>query len=231
MEKIEARLSILSVSNYQRWKFDVIALLESEGLMDYVNGILVKPESNFNSELTNWCMNDAKAKSLISVTLDDEHHALIRSWGTSKEMWDVIINHREQSTSMNRLLCHQLFYEHKFKRGDSVGNCLSELQVIVKKLQDLGVELPNETIAAKIVKDLPKEFDSFRTSWRLGAVGGLELSLDSLKAQLLVAEKEVDRDDGSPELNEAMVAKKKSKFIKKKGQKRCFRCGSFDQRL
>ena len=231
MEKIEARLSMLSSTNYQRWKFDLSALLESKGLIDYVNGVSVKPENNENDELSTWRMNDAKAKSLISITLDDEHHGLIRSCVTSKEMWDTIVNHREQSTSTNKLLCHQLFYEHKLKRGDSVSNYLSELQIIVKKLKDLGVEIASETIIAKIVNDLPKEFESFKTSWRLGAVGGLNLSLESLKAQLLVAEKELSKDstgEGNGELNEALIVKKKGKFIKKKNQRRCYRCGSND---
>ena len=229
MEKIEARLSVLTVSNYQRWKFDVIALLESKGLFDYVNGIVVKPELNENDALTNWKMNDAKAKSLLSMTLDDEHHGLIRSCGTSKEMWDAIINYREQSSSTNKILCHQQFYEHRFKPGDTVSNYLSELTVIIKKLKDLKVDIVDETIMAKIVNDLPKEFESFRTSWRLGAVGGLNLNLDGLKAQILVAERELRESSmvGAHEPNEALMAKKPIKQ-KKKFQRKCFRCGSSD---
>ena len=41
---------------------------------------------------------------------------------------------------------------------------LSELTVIIKKLKDLKVEIDEETMMAKIVNDLPPEFENFRTS-------------------------------------------------------------------
>jgi len=109
-----------------------------------------------------------------------------------------------------------------------VSSYLSELTVIVKKLQDLGVMIAGETIMAKVVSDVSKEFESFRTSWRLGVVGGLKLDLDGLKAQLLVAERELQGSSSTytHEINEALMVKKKVKQFKKKFQRKCFKCAS-----
>ena len=81
MERSDSRLPKLTASGYQRWEFDMAAILESKGLLERVNGLVVKPELIAqNAEMVKkWTMEDAKARSLISMTLDDEHHFFIRS--------------------------------------------------------------------------------------------------------------------------------------------------------
>jgi len=226
MERGDSSLPKLTASSYQRWKFDMIAVLESKGLLEYVNGLVIKPElSSSNHEaVKKWTMEDAKAKSLISITLDDEHHILIRSCSSSKEMWENIVNYREQSSATNKFLCHQQFYEHCFRPEDSISSYLSELNGIVKKLKDLGTELAEETVTAKVINDLPKEYESFRTSWRLGAVGGLKLSFKDLQAQLLVAETGIrGQDCNQAKAGEALVVKKKE--FKRTSKAECWSCG------
>ena len=44
---------------------------------------------------------------------------------------------------------------------------LSELNSIVKKLKDLGTELAEETISAKVINDLPREYETFSTPYEL----------------------------------------------------------------
>lgn len=226
MERADSCLPKLTVNSYQRWKFDMIAVLESKGLLEYVVGSLVKPELSADNAdaVRKWTMEDARAESLISVTLDDEHHVLIRSCVSSKEIWDTLVNYREQSPATNKFLCHQQFYEHCFKPDDSISGYLSELTSIVKKLKDLGTELAEETIAAKVINDLPKEYESFRTSWRLGAVGGLKLTFKDLQAQLLVAEKGV-KGNGNSELRggDALLLRKRD--FKKRSKAECWNCG------
>ena len=226
MERMDSALPRLTVSSYQRWKFDMVAVLESRGLLEYVNGQSVKPElTTLNADAARkWTMEDAKARSLISVSLDDEHHTLIRSCNTSKEIWDCLINYREQSSATNKFLCHQQFYELRFKPEDTISSYLSELSLSVKRLKDLGTELAEETITAKVINDLPNEYESFRTSWRLGAVGGLKLAFKDLQAQLLVAERGVKgNDEIQAKAGDALVVKKRE--FKKRSKLECWGCG------
>ncbi len=84
---MEDRVNIpmLSPDNYQRWKFDISAILEYKELLDIVQGSAVKPEGV--AALKIWKKGDARAKMIISSGLDEETHATIRNCKTSADVW------------------------------------------------------------------------------------------------------------------------------------------------
>ena len=88
MERVDQSLPKLTANTYQRWKYDMVAVLEPKGLLEYVVGSAVKPELTPGNADTvrKWTMDDVRARSLISITLDDEHHILIRSCSSSKDI-------------------------------------------------------------------------------------------------------------------------------------------------
>lgn len=229
MQRSNLHVATLSSSSFQRWKYEISAVLESKDLLDIVLGIDIKPAEG-DDKIKQWRMKDASARSIISVTLDEEHHAIIRASGSASDMWSVLMKYRESSTVNNKYLSAQAFHELKFLPEMTVSAYLSEISSIIKQLKNLQMEPSKETILAKIVNDLPKTHDSFRTSWRLGALGGLNLKLEDLQSQLLVHEREISgKGDNVKSHGEALIVhKKRSKFNKRKV--RCYSCnemGSF----
>lgn len=101
-------LPTLTKDTYQRWKFDMRAALESIEVLEIVDGSVVCPAlqaDNLNIDVVNaWKKSDAKARLIISSSLDTDHHAAIRSCLTSKQIWDTIVSLREQNTETNKYL-------------------------------------------------------------------------------------------------------------------------------
>lgn len=160
-EKMLFNLPTLTKENYQRWKFDMQAALESIEVLGIVDGsekcpTLLADSSNVIAVNT-WKKADAKAHLIISSSLDVDHHAAIRSCSTSKQMWNTIITLREQNTVSNKYLANQEFHQYRFDSSMTVSSYFSGLLIIKQKLESIGEIMTDATLIVKIVNDLPKE--------------------------------------------------------------------------
>ncbi|KFD51378.1 hypothetical protein M514_07783 [Trichuris suis] len=106
--ELERSLTQLNTENYPRWKFEIEAILEAKDCLDVVNGETPSPTAG-DGKIGAWRKRDALARSIISRSLDDFHHAFIRSCRTSREMMDSIICIKEQATASNKLLVSSQF--------------------------------------------------------------------------------------------------------------------------
>lgn len=176
----------LNGANYQRWKYEILATLEFKGVLDVVNGTEAKPAATDAAGLKDWKKKDAQARSIISKSLDDTHHSYIRDCPSSKEIWDKIKSMKEASSISGQLFANQAFHAFKWEPGMSVGSFISSLNVVVENLRSQGGQLETPTILGKVIQCLPKEFDSFRQSWRLMA--SKDSTLAQLQQQLLAVE-------------------------------------------
>ncbi|KRZ00412.1 Retrovirus-related Pol polyprotein from transposon TNT 1-94 [Trichinella zimbabwensis] len=158
----------LNGENYSRWKFEIEAVLEARDCLDVVSGETICPQKD-ESEIKAWKRRDALARSIISRSLDDFHHAFIHSCKTSKEMMNCIVRIKEQATVSSKLLVSSEFHAYTWKPGMNVASFIAGLNVIVNKMQSLQIELDDEIIIGKVIQCLPSDFDSFRQSWRLSA--------------------------------------------------------------
>ena len=138
MERMDGLIQ-LNGGNYQRWKFELMAVLESKECLDIVLGNETKPVPTETTALRSWKKNDALARSIISKSLDDDHHSFIRSCTSSHEMWTSLVVIKEATTSSNKLLTSQEFHAYRRESGMTVSSFLSGLNVIVQKLETLSM--------------------------------------------------------------------------------------------
>ncbi|XP_003369754.1 conserved hypothetical protein [Trichinella spiralis] len=93
------------------------------------------------SEIKAWKKIDALARSIICRSVDDFHHAIIRSCKTSKEMMDCIVRIKKEATISSKLLVSSEFYAYTWKPGMHVASFIAGLNVIVNKIR-LSVQKP-----------------------------------------------------------------------------------------
>ncbi|KRZ82890.1 Retrovirus-related Pol polyprotein from transposon TNT 1-94 [Trichinella sp. T8] len=213
----------LNGENYSRWKFEIEAVLEARDCLDVVSGETTCPQKD-ESEIKAWKKRDALARSIISRSLDDFHHAFIRSCKTSKEMMNCIVRIKEQATVSSKLLVSSEFHAYTWKPGMNVASFIAGLNVIVNKMQSLQIELDDEIIIGKVIQCLPSDFDSFRQSWRLSAPKTVTLS--DLTSQLLACESDqLCRSMQAVSIGEALVGKRTtSKEPNENSKKRNIEC-------
>lgn len=138
-DKLLYNLPTLTKGTYQRWKFDMKAALESIEVLEIVDGTTSCPtllaDNSNASAVSTWKKGDAKARLIISSSLDADHHAAIRFCSTSKQMWETIISLREQNTETNKYITNQEFHQYRFDQGMTVSSYFSGLSIIKQNLE------------------------------------------------------------------------------------------------
>lgn len=108
MAKGDLHLPVLTSTSFQRWRFDIASALEAQDLYDIVYGTEVRPQlDGTDGAIKKWRMKDAKARNMLSMSLDEEHHTMIRSCSSAAEIWKTLVKYRESSTTTNKHLCNQ----------------------------------------------------------------------------------------------------------------------------
>lgn len=209
----------LCANNYLHWKLSVNAVLEGKGLQEYVDGTFPCPTTGLE-ETRVWKKKDALAKTVIINSVDTEHVNLIINAKTSKEMYDAIINHREQKTIANEWTIKRKLADLTFTASHTVLSYLSELDTIIKQLEDIGTPIDEKTKMIKILTDLPISYASLKQNINIAVNAGIDVSYANLRGQLLTHESEMKRDC-TEKTNGALVVKKNNVNKKKK---RCYGC-------
>lgn len=73
---------------------------------------------------------------------------------TAKDMWDKLSQIHEQTSASNKLLLMQKFIEYRMEVSDSMIQHVTKIQNLVRQLADVGEDLTEVTIIAKILESL-----------------------------------------------------------------------------
>lgn len=236
----DIRVTKISKATYSRWRIEIRDALESYRIWDITTGRTTKPTEVINAtgivtnvkEIDDWKAKDSKARSVIRSTLDDVTFDQVCDCETSADIMKRIKACYEPKTLNALLEVLREFFEYSWKPDDTVGTFVAGLKVIARKIEaleseDFGNQFNEKLIIAKILGCLPKEFDSFVTSWSLlTETMSLELFLEKLAS----AEKNIKGrlDDTTGEafkLQSKSVNDQALKTTEKKFKPKCHKCG------
>ncbi|CAB4274867.1 unnamed protein product [Prunus armeniaca] len=187
----------LDDSNYLNWNFQMQLLLESNGIMGYVDGSIPCPSqhgstsdesgiisSSPTDEYMVWKMHDRAIMQLITTTLSPIAMSCAIGSTSSKDLW---IRLKEQFST----------YLHRIKEARDY-------------LSAAGVYFADEDIVILALNGLPAEYNTFRC-----VIRGREsvISLKDFRSQLLAEETIVEHSVNTP-LMTAMVANTGSTYTK-----------------
>jgi len=166
---MEDRLQLvtqLTRASYTRWKFEMMALLESKSVEDLIDGTRTEPaETADETTKATWRKNNALAKSLILKTLDEDHFKVISTCTTARDMWTRLTALYEDVSATTKLLVNEDFHGYCWLEGMNVSTYIAGLAEVVQRLRSLGETVSRETVIGKIVRGLPEQFNSFREVW------------------------------------------------------------------
>ena len=210
------RIDKLNKSNYELWKFNMTNYISSQNWTRVIDGTVPADHADFP-------LLDAKARTAIGMTLDAEHLSMVIHCATSKDMWDTIKRIKEQSSDTNRMLAQYEFMDYKIRSGQSLSEYFSGLNLIVAKLRSLGKEVEDVDIISKALHDLPKEYDNFKTNWRMIAVENEEMmKTEKFYSHILSAEASMKKEKPTEVKSEAFLSKRPQQ---QKKELECFNCG------
>ncbi|KAM2136542.1 hypothetical protein ACFX1R_006292 [Malus domestica] len=208
----------LDDSNYLNWHFQIQLLLESNGIMGFVDGSHPCPSQFFDhsgvsgmnsssnasvatDEFMIWKMHDKAVMQLLTATLSPA--ALSCAIG-SKSSQDIWIRLKEQFSTVSKTSIFQMKSNlQTIKKGsDSVSQYLYRIKEARDYLSAAGVHFADEDIVILALNGLPSEYNTFRC-----VIRGREnvISLKEFRSQLLAEEIIVENSTTAPFIT-AMVA-------------------------
>ncbi|KAM2793631.1 hypothetical protein PS2_005143 [Malus domestica] len=208
----------LDDSNYLNWHFQIQLLLESNGIMGFVDGshpclpqFSVSPaESGIQSSSCTsvetdtfvvWKMHDRAIMQLITATLSPIALSCAIGSKSSQDLW---IRLKEQFSTVSKTSIFQMKSNlQTIKKGsDSVSQYLHRIKEARDYLFAAGVYFADEDIVILALNGLPSEYNTFRC-----VIRGREnvISLKEFRSQLLAEEVIVENSTTAPFIT-AMVA-------------------------
>jgi hypothetical protein len=142
-------------------------------------------KAKYFAEKAAYVLRDAKAREVISYSLDDRHHSMIRDCMTSHAMMSTLVQLYEQKTETSLLYVQQEFHALRWRKGINALGFISEVRSLSNRLEVLGAPLSEGMIIAKVLGELPQPFQAIRDQWELATLGGTTLKLVNLEGQLL----------------------------------------------
>ncbi|KAM2192741.1 hypothetical protein ACFX1Q_028394 [Malus domestica] len=212
----------LDDSNYLNWHFQMQLLLDSNGIMGYVDGSIAClsqyasssgesgiSSSSLNDEYIVWKMHDRAIMQLITATLSPIAMSCAIGSTSSKDLWFRL---KEQFSTVSRTSIFQMKSNlQTIKKGsDSISQYLHRIKEARDYLSAAGVFFADEDIVILALNGLPAEYNTFRC-----VIRGREsvISLKDFRSQLLAEEIIVDNSVHNPLLT-AMVANTGSTYTK-----------------
>ncbi|KAI7965150.1 hypothetical protein MJO29_003248 [Puccinia striiformis f. sp. tritici] len=136
--------------NYSIWKDKMTALLE-------LRGVLEKLEANEPDSPPLEAEINAELKQLFISKIDSATHSNVVSTenrSSAKALWKAIKDRFASDESSNRARIFNEFLYVKFKE-DQIEAFVTDIKVAIKKLVDVGIELPQDILAYLILFKLP----------------------------------------------------------------------------
>lgn len=221
-------------NNWNVWKFQVRVVLNSFGLLEVTNGTTPRPADD-SKDLPKWLEKDAKAQSIIVTRLAERVIAHVVNCNTAAEIWCKLHSVYELKSSASIHLLQQKFFGYSYLPGSTMGEHISQLQDIAKRLLDLGQKIDDRMLITKILMSLPEEFRHFISAWE--SVEESKQTLNDLTARLLLEEQRlgerVATGTSTMDRNTAFAARapshrhrfeKKEKSYEKQVDKVCYFC-------
>lgn len=155
----------LDGTNFITWKFEMLALFRAARVHEVVSGTSVLAADANAATKNAWEEKDASAKVLISTTLERSQKISLITCETAKEMWDSLCSQYEQKSSSSKLLLLKKFQAYTMESGDTVVQCVSKIKNLALQLKNVGREMPDDIVMAKILSGLPQSYSGFQSSW------------------------------------------------------------------
>lgn len=157
--------------------------------------------------------------------LEPAQQNLVLSYGTARAMWDKLILLHEQRTVTNKSGLQQQFYKYEMSDSDTAMQHVAKIVNLASRLKDVGVEVPDEMIVAKMLSSLTSKYETLQIAW--DSVEPTSQTLDNLQERLVRFD---SRHSNSGDTVSALAATKKDRGKKKTFEKKskkdieCYKC-------
>jgi hypothetical protein len=182
MDAENLKLEKLTWSNYHLWKLKLEAVLEAKDIANYIENL---PADEAQVK------NDKKARAILRLSISDDVLPTIADCKTTKETWDSLAAHFNNTSGANQYFLLRRFYAIRKSKSESMASYITRVKIAVQELRGIGAKLEEAGIIAVVLGGLPKEYQNLVSN--LESIKDVEISI--VESRLLMEEKKESPND------------------------------------
>ena len=156
-------------TNFSRWKDKMKFLLTALKLFYVLDPNLMPfPHASdedideIKAQRKKWVEDELICRGHILNTLSDHLYDLYTSMKSPKEIWNTLeAKYKTEKIGTNKFII-QKYFDYKMLDNVSVLDQVHELQILVNKLRDLSINIPESFQVGAIIAKLPPNWNNFR---------------------------------------------------------------------
>lgn len=196
--------------NFHTWKFAITNLIDFQGLSEAL--VCAKPTEPNTAKMED-ASKLAKAKAIISLSVETHIYAHIQSAKSALEIWNILKNLYEDRGLSRRITLLRELISIRLDDCDGMNDYIDKIKSTSNKLIGIGFDLNSEWLGAIMLAGLTDEFKPLIMSIE---ANNEKITSDLITSKLL--------DMQSSDKTSAFFNKKSKKKSLK--PKKCYSCGS-----
>ena len=147
-------------SNYIAWKDRMEAVLEDNGLKDFIDQEVPKP--NDATKLAEWKKCVARARRILLEGVRYHIVSSLHGKETSFSMWKTLKDLYHNSSDQRKLALKDKLQKIKCEKGDTISTYVNKLTTCRDELGSVGITIADDDMVSLALLDLPKSWHSYQ---------------------------------------------------------------------
>jgi hypothetical protein len=149
-------------SNYIAWKDRMEAVLDDNGLKEFIDTDIPKP--TYATQADAWKKKIAKCRRILLEGVKDHIVFSLHGKATSYLMWKSLTELFQSKSDQRKLALKDKLRNIKCEKGDSIPKYLTKFTQCRDELGSVGVTVDDEDLVSLALLCLPKSWHSYQNS-------------------------------------------------------------------
>jgi hypothetical protein len=151
-------------SNYIAWKDRMEAVLEDNGLKDYIDRDVPKSDATDTANLDAWKKKVEKARRILLEGVRDQIVSGLHGKTTPHAMWKVLMDLFQKSSDHRKLALKYKLRKIKMEKGNTIPKYLTKFVQCRDELRSVGITVVDDDLVSLALLGLPKSWHSYQDS-------------------------------------------------------------------
>ena len=137
------------------------AMLEDNGLKEFVEQAIPKPTTTDAQNLVEWKKYMAKARQIIPKGVQDHIISSLRGKETPHAMWKTLKHLYQNNSDQRKLALKGKIHKTKMEKGETIPKYLTKLTQCWDVLESVGITVSKEDMVSLALLGLAKSWHSY----------------------------------------------------------------------
>ena len=151
-------------SNYIAWKDKMEVVLEDNGLKEFIDKDVPKPDAAYAANLDAWKKKVAKVRRILLEGVRDHIVSNIHGKGTPYAMWKALTDLSQNNNNHRKLALKDKLRKIKMEKGDTIPKYLTKFVQCRDELGSVGIIVTADDLVSLDLLGLPKSWHSYQDS-------------------------------------------------------------------